>query len=245
MNEDRLLHSLQAGEQLPNQFCPVISIDALMSKDWDRQSHVRNRHLQTLTEMRAIFNQELVLQMKREMIESNISQKSLTRWDIIASGYLEDLCNQYFLDTKPTTLEGPKGKKRFVLRVLNLLALRLQLIWWLMRDNAHPLSTNREWAEFLDSFCEPGIVKVARFGNWCRENSIDKVVNLLEELVQEYVMVFGRFDQEGDLKGDLKRLGEGFVRVLQKVRDDRHFQPVKSASWLLNTENVSTLLGRL
>src|ERR1700755_3511740 len=103
--------------------------------------------------------------MKKKKLSTKIHETS-SLITIIGSSYIENVITQFSIDNEPDALVEWDDVKRFCYRTLSVWALRLALIGKL-RFGSEELDEDKDWREFFDMLCDPGIVKVVTFANSC------------------------------------------------------------------------------
>lgn len=250
----KLLVSTQADEDLENKFRPVISKEILMNENLDLRPHVRNRHFQILTELRPVFNPDFIHELKRELIISHTGDTS-SFWAVIDSNYMMNLVDQFSMDVQPKSLDQWGDIKKFCYRILNILALRIFLIGHLKFGKTQ-ITEEDDWYDFFGLLCDPGIVKVVRFANVCKEDTEfeekDKevITNELHTLIELYFSFFARFSASTEKPETLKKVArataEHFITVLDQIKQMKYFKNIsEQVPWLFSTERISELIRRL
>jgi hypothetical protein len=250
----KLLVSTQANEDLENRFRPVISKEILFGENLELHPHVRNRHFQILTELRPVFNPDFIFDLKKELILRNVGETS-NLWTVIDSDYMMNLVDQFSMDVQPRSLEQWGDIKKFCYRILNILALRIFLIGQLKFGKTQ-ITQEEDWEDFFEFLCDPGIVKVVRFANECKEDEDfeekDKEVLTTElyTLIELYFSFFARFSMSTEkpekLKKGARATAEHFITILNHLKQVKYFKNVsEQVAWLFSTERVNELIRRL
>lgn len=236
-----------AGE-LPNEYMPVISVTRLLGEELQKHPHVRNRHLQILTEMKAVFNPGLATEMKRDLLDKGMGGLVPSIDDIVSHPYLSDLVGQFFRDARPREMAAFKDYKRFVYRVLHLFALRLTLLEKIHCGKKRVESV-AEWEELFAALSNPGLYKVVSFERACRRLSDnvkgrDKLCEALCELAKAYAETIDKLWQlaeaEGGPSGDwtsklrrhMRACVEQFGVVFRRVDEMNFFKSTAAIGWL-------------
>lgn len=150
---------------LLDKYMPIISAHALVNVDFSKsQSHVRNRHLQILTELRPVFNSELIFRMKKDLIVKNAGQICAVS-QLLSAQYIGDLITQAYIDMKPKKLEGFKNKKRYIYRMVGLAALQLGLIGYAL-GNDDKLEHDSQWEDLFTFLVLPSLGKILLFEDY-------------------------------------------------------------------------------
>jgi hypothetical protein len=240
--------------QLENTYLPVIDLGTLLRTDLRRNATVRNRYYQVLTELRPVFNPGLVFRLKQRMLKNDGALPN-NLGAIAASPHLKAIFAQFATDTEPEELDDWKQLKRFTSRFMNVLACRLALLRELRLSQA--LDTDAQWQTLFDSLTEPGVVKVARFGNLVR-NPASRIRDrgMLEEalnaVIAQYLELLSRYnrlpdnasDQEAkaeikDLKQVAKHVAGRFFDLLERIGKEEAFKAILTRSeWLVDTTSV-------
>jgi hypothetical protein len=253
-SRDKILVSTQADEDLENKFRPVISKEILMNENLNLHPHVRNRHFQILTELRPVFNPEFIYDLKKDLILANVGEV-FNLWPVIESDYMMNLIDQFSMDAAPRSLDQWDDVKRFCYRILNVLALKLCLIGQL-RFGKTQINGEEDWEAFFELLCDPGIVKVVRFANECKddteleENDKSALTNELHTLIELYFSFFARFSSGAESPDKLKKVARTtaghFITVLNQLRQMKYFKNIsEQVTWLFSSERVNELMKRL
>lgn len=254
--ETKLLMSTQADEVLQNKFYPVMNRENIVKADPDKYPQYRNRHFQILTELRPVFNPDFIFEMKKDMVIKNCATYDLI--GIVRSSYMEKLVDQYSLDAQPESLKEWNDFKRFCYRTLNILALRIALIGKVHFRVELQLTEDKDWKEFFDALCDPGIIKVLRFAKDCRESkkipespAKEHLMKTMDLLIQTYFMISSRFSEDKERNKDMLRtdaretIGH-FIELLSQLKQFLFFEPMsKTIPWLFDTGKIEGLQRRL
>ncbi len=229
-------------------FRPIISKESLLPDDINRQSKVRNRHWQILTEWREVFNTDLALALKKEIIVKYLGSSGSSPLVIAQAKYFSDMCDQFFMDAQPKGLKG-KELKKFCYRILNLLAFRFPLIseaiW------GKKLDTRDDWLRYTELLSEPGTIKVLRFTNEAEGRGFGgRVKNQLHSLVEAYFAVMELFlqfgnDENANIVAQARNASEAFVNTFKVMKKEDAFRKLASTDWLFSTEKVEMLMNSL
>jgi len=244
----------QADEELPNGYIPVITRENLMSPNFEKRPHLRNRHFQILTELRAVFNPRFILELKRDLVFGSMDRTNDLA-SVISNQYMKNLVDQFSMDLQPDSLNNFDDFKRYCYRTLNILAIRIWLAGRLQFEKTE-LETDDDWRLFFDQLADPGITKTVRFANQClqkddfTEPGKSKLLDELQNLIQSYVRLLARFSipQQSwtDLKAPARAVGEHFISVLTQLKKLRYFKPiVEDIGWLLSTEYIESVKDRI
>jgi hypothetical protein len=252
---------------LGNTFRAVIDRDELLSADLRKAPHIRNRHFQTLTEVRAVFNPRFLFDLKRDLILRKVGAGTRDVWAIARSSYMEDVINQFFSDSRPEAIKSLKDLKLFCYRFLNIVAVRIALVGELTFGEP-VLRSDEEWEHLFEVLGGAGIVKLIRFVNLfsSRVVKIDakgrRILREMEKLIDAYFRLFGLFtdisvrslvggvqseqdEQVQHLRRDVKDVAELFVEVCNLIREYKVFNPVHRVNWLLNVDRIQEFIVRL
>jgi hypothetical protein len=216
-----------------------------------------------LTELRAVFNPDVVFSLKRELVRCHVARDVRNVADVVGHGYIAELATQFFLDAKPSELLTPKDYKRFCYRVLHLLTIRLCCIR-LVHFVSRSLTTDVEWREFFDALVDPGICKLIKFLRACEEHVPDKdtekkaLIERVSQLIGMYIDMVERLWQMAEDPVDgtpsewVRQLGapvrqciERWVAVVQQIEKMSVFAGVRDFTWLLETGPVVTFGNRI
>ena len=261
--EPPLLHLNDAGEDLPNEYRPVIPIQLLLSMNPQKYPHIRNRHLQILTEMKPVFNPALLLTLKRDLIHHGVGNGVLNIVDIVSHDYLSEIFSQFFLDTQPHKLGTLKDYKRFCYRVLHLLTLRMALIEYICCEPPE-MKDDEDWERFFEAISTPGVYKLVRFETGSRRRMTlgdsyrEQLQTLLYGTIGTYLDIIARMrhlaeqgqdaaqDQwVSNLKPRVRSCIGEFVALLQLLESEKFFRRAKETKWLLTTVDIERLADRL
>ena len=153
---------------LLDKYMPIISADAVVNVNFPKsQAHVRNRHLQILTELRPVFNSELIFRMKKDLIVKKVGGIS-TIGDLLSAPYMGELIAQAYIDMKPKELKGFKNKKQYIYRMGGLAALQLGLIGYVLGKGGK-LEHDFQWEELFTFLVLPSLGKIIQFENYWSE----------------------------------------------------------------------------
>jgi len=187
-----VLRADQVNDALPNKFIFGIRKDNLFDRKLSVEPHIRDRHFQILTELRPIFNPRLIYTIKRELISKHVTGAVTDKWGILTSHYFSTLMDQMGLDTQPGPLTTPAEVKRFVYRVLNILALKVSIIGICTFEAEH-LRTDDALKELFERLCEPGVIKAVRFMNAYQnelgDRSNEKLISIFHHIIEPYCVV--------------------------------------------------------
>jgi hypothetical protein len=254
-NPSGLLLERQATDALENGYQAVFNRSSILESRLTKEPHVRNRHLQILTELRPVFNPSYIAQLKSELLQRTLGVVPQTVRQVAQSQYLVDLTTQYLTDAGPSRLHDWHDGKRTAYRVLNILALRL---WLLGRVRFAPNIANvDDLYEFFDQMCDPGIVKVCRFAVQFFRMTDDADQKLLgaalEALVEDYAELHTQLSSEGapadgeerpmsdGLRGQARSAVSSFRKVFDTLQTTAAFKGLAattSVRWLFATEQV-------
>jgi hypothetical protein len=244
---DGLLNPSESGEMPENKFMPVIRNRYLFETDPRVDARIRDRHVQILCELRPVFNPELIFELKKKLVQTQVGGSIRRVWDVLASTYFSEVITQFLLDTNPESLVG-EDAKAFIFRTLNMLALRLRLIG-LVRFDDPKLASIEEWRGFLDALCEPGIIKVVRFTNACAQAiPEDSVKEALDDVIQTYFSLVASFsaDAEGDMRRPARACGESLRQVFDVLSQVSSFRGLRrQLPWLFTNDSLIELLVRI
>ena len=256
-------------DDLPNRYLPVISIDSLLKKDPQKEPHIRNRHLQILTELKPIFNPELIHDLKYRLISGSSHGNFLKISNVVEQIIFENMDSQFLADTVPSNLGTFDSYKKFCYRVLHLLSLRIGLIRIIIFEDTF-LDTKEKCENFFNSLSSPGIHKVVRFATACKhdiknpapkDNDIQK---LLRSLIEHYLDIIEhlwqyskdpeqlkaqkRNEEKTEEKGytnylriPAKRCLNDFINVFNKIGEMDSMQKINDLKWLLETDKIRRL----
>lgn len=176
---------------LVNRYMPIINVQAVENANLKDDAHVRDRHFQILTELRPVFNGELIFKMKKQLIQNNVGSTILTISQLLMADYFGELVMQVFLDQKPNELKGFKNKKQYIYRIVGLGSLQLGLIGYALDDERGGLRHDSQWKELFEFLMLPGIGKIVRFATvWSNKyaNNEDaiKILTNVENLADCY-----------------------------------------------------------
>ncbi|HEY0021733.1 MAG TPA: hypothetical protein VGB24_02455 [Longimicrobium sp.] len=254
-NPSGLLLERQATDALGNGYQAVFNRTRILDSRLTKEPHVRNRHLQILTELRPVFNPSYIAQLKAELLQRTLGVIPQTVRQVAQSQYFVDLTTQYLADAGPGRLHDWHDGKRTAYRVLNILALRL---WLLGRVRFAPNIANPEdLYAFFDEMCDPGIVKVCRFAvQFFRmpDAAGEKVLEAaIEALVDDYAELHTQLsseaapadDEDRPMSDGLRRQARSAVSSFRKVFDTlqttaafKGLAATPSVRWLFATEQV-------
>jgi hypothetical protein len=235
----------QVGEQLLNKYHAVLCSDYIIDSDLRRDPHMRNRHLQVLTELRPIFNPEFIREMKKAMLTHQIGKIEYLE-ALVESHYFADITNQYLMDSASDNLLSWTDMKRFCYRTMNVMALRAGLVCRLQFDEASSLKGNKEWDDLFDWLTWPGLLKLTRFANVVKEKHPSsgkaKVVSLLDGLIGSYYEVFARFAEyvgnPSGLRPACRQAVLDFSLLMNHLVAAKAFKGVARKKWLFSNESI-------
>jgi hypothetical protein len=243
----------QEGEKIENKFFPLIRIERFLEANIDTDPELRDRHFQILTELRGVFNPDLIFQMKKEMILKHCGTSDLRA--IVESAYMQKIVSQYFIDLAPQSLEQWGDFKRFCYRTLNVLALQLFFIRRLAVDTDLRLDDGHGWANLFNSLCDPGIVKVLQFQQVCKGTlpaaQSERIMDEVHVLIERYFYMYSRFvntqpGERANLRSATIRTIDQFVTVLDNMKLLEFFRPVRDNQlWLFGTDKIVALKNQL
>jgi CheY-like chemotaxis protein len=237
-NPDGLLNVNQVGEDLPNRFLPVLAVAPILDLRASRAPQIRNRRLQILTEARAIFNPRLVNELKLNLLPKAARDAR----DVIQSLEWREMLDQFSLDTAPLSLQSSRDYKGIVLRTLNLMTLRFELVRQLC-------VTHWNADLFLREISDPAVLKLARFANWWSSRSKNQEISqLLIDAVQHYRLIWDRFDEPAvPLNENIRPLADNLCNCLEKLafQEETRFLKDGGYEWLFLTNTMRQLMTRL
>lgn len=263
-NEPPILRLKQVSSNLPNEYRPVISINSIVDKNFQKSPQIRDRHLQILTELKPVFNPNLLIDLKKSLIKQGLGQTPENIADLIGSDYIPEIMTQFFLDSRPSKLSTFKDYKSFCYRVLHLLSLRICLIQKLQFEE-RSLKNDEKWIEFFDSLSSPGIYKVMRFYIYClhkisneKSKGKDTLIKLLYRLLVAYIEILERFWEAAESQQRKKKIDyrdfilpnvrscvNHFVDVLKQLESMTFFASSQTHPWLFDTNEIERFLNKL
>jgi len=258
-NDPPILRLNQVSSDLPNEYRPVIPINSILNKKFQKNPQIRDRHLQILTELKPVFNPNLLIDLKKSLIIKGLGQEPENLADLVGSEYIPELMTQFFLDSRPSKLSTFKDYKSFCYRVLHLLSLRICLIQKLQFEDRE-LTDHEKWIEFFDSLSSPGIYKVMRFYIYCKHDipkdspGKDTLIELLYRLLVDYIEILERLwdaakkkknDYRNFILTNVRSCANHFVEVLNHINSMTYFASSQKHDWLFDINQIKRFVKKL
>jgi hypothetical protein len=211
-------------EGVPRQgYVPAVEVNALLDADLTKHPHVRDRHLQLLTEVRPVFNSSFANALKKQLVVKNAGPINSVTALVEENKYLPSLLDQYSLDTAENELKTWGDIKTVVYRLLNILSTRLWLAGEAMADD-WKLADESSWERFLDGLCAPGIVKTIRFADRARigtkasraQSGISLRTNV-DLIIDEYAYLLRQLDENEVDPANSKELPKHIENRIRQV----------------------------
>lgn len=234
-----LTRDAELASEFGERYMPLVSIDDLISSDPRKNGNLRNRHLQVLTQLRAVFNPECVYGLKRRLIDTHAGDvNSLSQ--LLTKPYFDDLFSQAFLDQRANPGDTSFRKaKSTVYRVFGLQTLQLGLIGCCLGANplVQRLVTDDEWRSLFDFLTLSGLQKVMQLEGALRE-SFPELAMQVGDLADHYCDAWNEVTTTVDIS-DIKTLllatADKFIEVTEKLSQHRSCNLLATKSrWLFD-----------
>ena len=221
-----LLSAKQVGDQTPfNGYMHTIEVESIPSLNLSRQPEHRNRHYQILTELRPVFNADLLADLQRQIVHAQMrSVKTLQNF--VTHSYLGDISTQFLLDTAPTTSRDWPWRelKRFYARSLNVLAMRLWLVGQ-ARYRQSALRTEDEWSALFRDLSMPGVIKLMHTSVLISSEDRSSLTTLLSELdraIKFYLLALTMLTAYSDEESSHESVDSTIPGVSETIHAMRH-----------------------
>lgn len=241
----------------PQGYVPVIAVESLHEKLKDHP-HLRDRHLQLLTELRATYNPRFIAWMKWTLLTTHEPGASSVR-GLVEGDYLKSLLLQYELDTAARVAKTWKDMKTLTYRALNIMSTRLWLVGQLI-DRNRDIASDAGWNAFCEGLCSPGLLKIVRTRRALREaypehfrpieitfnQLIDGYADLLSQLIEHGARLLKDGDTENPIpQGVAPRFRLLFDRCSTVFSNLKTIEPLWSswelANWLTAHDHLKDL----
>lgn len=243
-------------ERVPNlsksRYLPYINIQHIIDGDDKKDQYLRNRKLQILTELKPVFNKEFINKFKYDIIKKYFSVAPISTKDIIKHNFMNELCTQFYLDTKPSNIKSFKDAKMFAYRVLHILSIKLYFIG-VLEFGDYNLKDEKVREEFFDQLSSPSIIRLYFLYKKCKSEKNNKFKSILgnyENLFQNYIDLIEKIWNLSDMKDqnypalrdDVKEVLKYYLLLIQSIERNKNFMVSKNCIWLYSTEDVKRLI---
>ena len=201
------IEEIQDLELRNDGYRPVISLDELRSGNWNE---LRNRYFQFITEMRPIFNKELLDDIRQQLLYRNTNytrsycnkiddvKRSTSLADAVKLSVIMAITDSFLLDLKPDRMESADDLKKITFRVLNVLCLRLMICKYCM-NSIEEKELNNFYDIFPKKLIQPGIYKIVAFAIWFKDRPAknkehfsrhQEIIKILEKIIDGHAISY-------------------------------------------------------
>jgi predicted nucleotidyltransferase len=235
-------HIRNRGGPFPNAYLPILDSYELAKLSVKKLPHLRDRYFQIATELKPIYNPELIASLRLSMFRKSCQSIE----ELIKSQIMKEMCTSFFHNTQPISLKLLRDVKSTCFRVVFNFVLRLQLLD--MLANSEKLNDS-DYDHFFAQIGLPTIIKlISIFRNISRSNEElrREVMKLISDYVKSLgILLKGNLDsainraQKNNMDSMLVRLCHVTGRCCQEY--DHEVESL-GAAWIGDTSDLQMLL---